>query len=97
VGIQRVAIGLPKAGPERLHVEMDGPRHTTVAETFKHLAKEGAGVEAPTYRSQEMDNLLASPEDLTAVQNLLIRVQRPLHRPPDWSKETTTIDIEPNP
>jgi hypothetical protein len=96
VSIQRVAIGLPKAGPERLHVEMDGPRHTTVAETFKHIAKEGAGVEAPSRRSTEMDTLLSSQEDLTAIQSLLIRVQRPTHQLPDWSKDAQTIDVTPN-
>lgn len=94
VGIQRISVGLPAMGPSTINLQMDGARHTTVSETFKHIAKEGSGEEAPRQRSAEMDTLLNNPDDLTKVQEMLIRLQRPDHVLPAWGTGEI-IDVTP--
>jgi|SRR5262245_29068560 len=91
--LQRISVGLPAGGPERLQVEM--PRHSTVSESFRQIAKEGRGEESTTTRSVEMDALLANPDELSRAQELLIKLNNPQHQLPDWSKDySTTIDAE---
>lgn len=55
----------------------DGPRFATVEETFKHVAKEGTPEKSSTRRSVEMDALLGSPDDLSTIQNLIVRMSDP--------------------
>lgn len=88
VGIQRVSVGLPSTGPSTVNLQLDGPRHTTAADSFKHIAKEGSGEETTSQRPAEMDALLANPDDLSRVQELLIRVQAPDAQMPAWGSGT---------
>jgi len=94
VSVQRISVGLPSGGPEKLSVQMDGPRHTTVDETFKHIAKEGAGEEAPAQRSPEMDGLLRNPDDLSRIQELMIKLNNPTKMLPIWgNNEIIDVDV----
>jgi hypothetical protein len=84
IQIQRISVGLPANGISNINMQLDGPRHTTAGETFKHIAKESAGEDTPGQRSAEMDTLLANPDDLSAVQELMIKLHRPDHVVPAW-------------
>jgi hypothetical protein len=86
VQVQRISVGLPANGIISGALQLDGPRHTTASETFKHIAKEGAGEDAPTARSQEMDALLESPDDLSKIQELMIKLHNPQNTLPVWGQ-----------
>lgn len=94
MGIQRISIGLPAAGPSQIDLKLDGPRHTTVDETFKSIAKEGAGEAKPNQRSAEMDALLQDPDDLSRVQELLIKMTSPQHTLPAWGDGSVVEILE---
>lgn len=89
--LQRVSVGLPANGPEKLDVSL--PRHATVAEAFKSIAKEGAADEATTSRSVEMDTLLANPDELARAQELLIRMTNPQTILPNWKAPKDTVEV----
>lgn len=94
IAIQRISVGLPANGVEKLDITERGPRNAQPHEIYKHIAKEGAGDEQPQQRSAEMDSLLSNPEDLASIQSLLVRAQRPAYVPPSWG-DGTIIDVEP--
>jgi hypothetical protein len=94
--VQRISVGLPAAGPSNLQIQLDGPRHTTVGETLKHIAKEGAGEDRPKQRSAEMDVLLQNPDELSAVQELMIKLHRPDVVVPSWGAAQTINPNDPN-
>lgn len=100
--IQRISVGLPANGvsSSSIDVKLEGPRHTTADETFKHVAKQGAGESQTSQRPQEMDSLLQDPDELSRVQDLLIRLQNPDKMPPAWTSpedDPNIIDVEPEP
>lgn len=92
VQVQRISVGLPANGVISGSIQLDGPRHTTVEETFKHIAKEGSSEQVSTQRPAEMDALLAAPDDLTRVQEMLTRIARPNHVMPAWGNNKV-VDI----
>lgn len=96
IAIQRISVGLPANGVEKLDITERGPRNAQSQEIYRHIAKEGAGEEQPQQRSAEMDHLLQNPEDLASIQQLLIRAQRPTYVPPSWG-DGTIIDVESEP
>jgi hypothetical protein len=94
VQIQRISVGLSANGNDKLTLEMNGPRHSTAAETFKHIAVEGSGDDGPSQRSAEMDALLDSPEELSTIQELMIKLHNPSHTLPSWGSGQI-IDVNP--
>lgn len=76
VKVQRISVGLPSNGTSSLTLN-EGTRHSNASDTFKDIAKTSSGEEATTRRSDEMDSLLASPEDLAMVQNMMTRMANP--------------------
>lgn len=92
MAVQRVSVGLPAMGPSSLQIQLDGPRHATVEETYKHIAKEGAGDNKPSQRPAEMDTLLSDIDELSTVQDLMIRLHNPKNTLPAWGKGSV-IDI----
>lgn len=92
MGIQRVSVGLPAMGPSTINLQLDGPRHSTVEETYKHIAKEGAGDSKPSQRPAEMDTLLGDLDELSTVQDLMIRLHNPKNTLPAWGKGSV-VDI----
>jgi len=96
VAVQRISVGLPSGGPSSIALKLDTQRNQTAEETFKHIATEGAGEQKQQTRSQEMDVLLQNPDDLSSIQELLVRTLRPNHVLPAWGDgETITIDNDP--
>lgn len=96
MGIQRVSLGLPSAGPAAADVKDTQPRHSTVTDTFRYIANEGAGEQATSSRTVEVDQLLASPDDLSTIQELMVRLQRPNHTLPAWGEGTTINPDSPD-
>lgn len=95
VSVQRISVGLPATGPLQAQIKLDGPRNTTPEDTYKAIATEGAGSQQQSQRPQEMDNILANHEDLTRVQEMLVRALKPNHVMPAWdTPDTITIDPE---
>lgn len=71
VTIQRISVGLPANGNTNIDL---GPRHGQATDLMQHVAAESNRVEESSQRSPEMDKLLANPEDLAAVQDLITRL-----------------------
>lgn len=95
VAIQRISVGLPSGGPSQVDVKYSGPRNADVNETFKEVAKESSHEVATTRRSDDVDSLLANPDDLTAIQDMMIRLARPDHILPAWG-HGRTVDVKVN-
>lgn len=75
VQVQRISVGLAAAGTQQIDL---GPKHAPSNDVMQHVAKE-SGANQQTSRTAEMDNLLASPDDLAKVQDLIVRINSPKH------------------
>lgn len=73
VKIQRISVGLPANGTTQIISE--GPRHGTINDHLKAVAKDSAGEVSSTPRPPEMDKLLESTEDILLIQDLIVKHQ----------------------
>lgn len=95
VAIQRISVGLPSAGPAQVDIKYTGPRNADVNETLKSIAKESVSEGTQQRKSQDVDTLLQNPQDLNAIQELMIRLSSPNHVLPAWG-DGKTISLESN-
>jgi len=72
--IQRVSVGLAANGVSQIDLKDATPRNATATDTFKSISKGASSDATPTRRSNAMDNLLQTPDDLTMVQDLIVRM-----------------------
>lgn len=75
VQIQRMSVGLSSTGNQQIDVNI--PRHAQSNDVMQHVAKESSNNQASTTRSREMDQLLSNPDDLAAIQDLIVRLNAP--------------------
>ena len=71
--IQRVSVGLPANGNDTSSSRDIGGRMQTVEDSVKEIAAYSAPAKKTDTRSVDMDRLLANPDDLAAMQDLLIK------------------------
>lgn len=72
VDIQRKSVGLSVNGNQQIDVNM--PRHASAENIMSAVAKESQNTTQQLMRPAEMDALLASPDDLSAIQDLIVRM-----------------------
>lgn len=73
VKIQRISVGLPANGTTQ--IQSEGMRFATTNDQLKNIAKENSGTQTTSMRPPEMDKLLANPDDLAMMQDLIVRTQ----------------------
>lgn len=71
--IQRISVGLPANGNDTSPARDVGGRMQTVEDSVKEIAAYSAPAKKTDTRSVDMDRLLANPEDLANMQDLLIK------------------------
>jgi hypothetical protein len=71
--IQRISVGLPANGNDTSPSRDVGGRMQTVEDSVKEIAAYSQPAKKQDTRSVDMDRLLSSPEDLAAMQDLLIK------------------------
>lgn len=71
--VQRISVGLPANGSTQVAVSGE-IKHGAVGDVFKTVAKEATPDTQTSRRSQQMDALLANPDDLAKVQDLMTRL-----------------------
>lgn len=91
VQIQRISVGLAAHGTQQIDM---GPKYAQTDTIMQHVAKESnSDSQQQAHRSQEMDMLLSNPEDLVAIQDLMVR----LHAPKSTSTHSEAGTPPPNP
>lgn len=71
--IQRISVGLPANGNDTSPSRDVGGRFQDVSDSYKEIAAHASPAKKSDTRSADMDALLQSPEELAAVQDLLIK------------------------
>lgn len=89
VKVQRISVGLPAAGPQAGDVPVP---HAPVSDTFRKIASDSQIREVKSNRSAEMDRILANPDDLAQMQDLVIRIG--FGR--EMAKPNGTYEYDPN-